>query len=311
MYATYTHFFLIKNIINQTFFLPLHHKSVQRMSQIRYCLFFILIAIILTACHSLWTTQTQQTPKPQPIMRLPQVEISIPTTDFAFIFSQKATIEDPISPRKQITEHFTAREKTNVSVEDPRLMIDGKMLIDLSLLQKEDYAFPLPGAKIISPYAGRRKNHTGIDLKTHAKDTIVSAFDGIVRLAKPYFAYGNIVVVRHYNGLETLYSHNSKNLVKPGDRVKAGQPIAISGRTGRATTDHLHFEVRVNGQHINPNIIFDLKERKLNDHCLSFTQEGNKIKVEPINVMPHQLAGEYNPFTKKQNKEIVKEERGS
>jgi len=91
-----------------------------------------------------------------------------------------------------------------------------------------------------------------------------SAFDGIVRLAKPYYAYGNVIVVRHYNGLETVYSHNSKNLVKPGDYVKAGQPIALTGRTGRATTEHLHFEVRVNGQHFNPNLVFDLQERKLN-----------------------------------------------
>ena len=111
--------------------------------------------------------------------------------------------------------------------------------------------------------------------------------------------------------METLYSHNTKNLVKPGDRVKAGQPIAISGRTGRATTDHLHFEVSVNGQHINPDIIFNLKERTLKDDCLSFTQEGNKIKVEPIKAMPHQLAGDYNPYQKTKEKELIKEERGS
>lgn len=268
------------------------------MSKINYCLFFTVIIIITTACYVLWTTQTQPTPKPEPqtFVQLPQVDIPLPTTDFACLLPQRPVIEDPISPRKQITKNFTAREKTNVSVKDSRLMPEGKMLIDLRLIQKEGYAFPLPGAKVISPYAGRRKNHTGIDLKGHAKDTIVSAFDGIVRLAQPYFAYGNIVLVRHYNGLETLYSHNTKNLVKPGEQVKAGQPIAISGRTGRATTDHLHFEIRVNGEHFNPEIIFDMKERKLNDYCLSFTEEGNKIKVEPINVMPHQLKGRYNPF---------------
>ena len=87
---------------------------------------------------------------------------------------------------------------------------ENSMLIDLSLIQKEDYAFPLPGAKVISPYAGRRKHHSGVDLKTCANDTIVSAFDGIVRLAKPYYAYGNVIVVRHYNGLETVYSHTPK-----------------------------------------------------------------------------------------------------
>lgn len=78
----------------------------------------------------------------------------------------------------------------------------------------EDYAFPLPGAKVISPYAGRRRHHSGVDLKTCANDTIVAAFDGIVRMAKPYAAYGNVVVIRHYNGLETVYSHNSKIWLK-------------------------------------------------------------------------------------------------
>ena len=171
---------------------------------------------------------------------------------------------------------------------------ENSMLIDLSLIQKEDYAFPLPGAKVISPYAGRRKHHSGVDLKTCANDTIISAFDGIVRLAKPYYAYGNVIVVRHYNGLETVYSHNSKNLVKPGDYVKAGQPIALTGRTGRATTEHLHFEVRVNGQHFNPNLVFDLQERKLNNQCLVFTQKGGKIAVKPVELMPHQFAGDYS-----------------
>ena len=61
-----------------------------------------------------------------------------------------------------------------------------------------------------------------------------------------------------------LYSHNFKNLVHCGDTVKAGQPIALTGRTGRASTEHLHFETRVNGQHFDPNIIFNMKEQTLN-----------------------------------------------
>ena len=72
-----------------------------------------------------------------------------------------------------------------------------------------------------------------------------------------------MVVIRHACGIETLYSHNSKNLVKAGDWVKAGQVIALAGRTGRATTEHVHFEVRVNGKHYNPTIFFDCKEQKL------------------------------------------------
>ena len=82
-------------------------------------------------------------------------------------------------------------------------------------------------------------------------------------MSKPYSAYGNVVVVRHDFGLETIYSHNFKNLVHCGDTVKAGQPIALPGRTGRASTAHLPFATRVNGQPFDPNIIFNLKEQTL------------------------------------------------
>ena len=118
--------------------------------------------------------------------------------------------------------------------------------------------YPLPGAKVISPY-GRRdgRTHTGVDIKTKANDDILAAFDGEVVMSQRYGAYGNLIKIRHQKGLETWYSHNSKNLVKVGDRVKAGQVIALVGQTGRATTPHLHFEVRLNGSAMNPNVLFD------------------------------------------------------
>ena len=99
-------------------------------------------------------------------------------------------------------------------------------------------------------------------------------------MSKPYYAYGNLVVIRHANGLETIYSHNCKNLVRSGDVVKAGQPIGLTGRTGRATTEHVHFETRINGQHFNPNLIFDLKERKLRKECIKCSKYGSGIIVK-------------------------------
>lgn len=197
--------------------------------------------------------------------------------------------------QKDITKRFTARDMNDIKVKDPKLFAEHTTeIIDLSLLPDEAFAFPLPGGKVISPYGGRRKHHSGTDIKTCANDTIVAAFDGIVRMAKPYAAYGNMIVVRHYNGLETLYSHNSKNLVKPGDEVKAGQPIALTGRTGRATTEHLHFEVRINGQHFNPNILFDFNTRELNRKCLVATETGRTISVCSVDLFPHQRAGAYD-----------------
>lgn len=118
------------------------------------------------------------------------------------------------------------------------------------------WAYPLPGAKVISPYGGKR-HHSGTDIKTKPNDKILAAFDGEVVFSADYHGYGNLIRIKHANGLETYYSHNSKNLVKVGDYVKAGQVIALTGRTGRATTEHLHFETRVKGKAVNSKKYFD------------------------------------------------------
>lgn len=177
--------------------------------------------------------------------------------------------------------HFTPMEINHVRVKTPGLF-DGcnSFSIHLDSLKECDYCFPLPGGKVISPY-GTRRGHSGTDIKTKANDTIRCAFDGVVRMAKPYAAYGNVVVVRHANGLESIYSHNSKNLVASGDVVKAGDAVALTGRTGRATTEHLHLEFRVNGQHFNPNLIFDMKDRILHKHEIVCSKAGNGVIVKP------------------------------
>ena len=186
----------------------------------------------------------------------------------------------PLTADGQDKSSFSAREMADVRVATPGLFAKSNHIyLHLDSLKDHEYAFPLPGGKVISAY-GTRGGHSGTDIKTCAKDTIRAAFDGVVRMSKPYYAYGNIVVIRHANGLETLYSHNSKNLVKAGDVVKAGQAIGLAGRTGRATTEHVHFETRINGQHFNPNLIFDLKERTLRKECIKCTKNGSKIVVK-------------------------------
>ena len=180
----------------------------------------------------------------------------------------------------QSKSSFSSMEVNHVRVATPGLFAKSNHIyLHLDSLKDHEYAYPLPGGKVISAY-GTRGGHSGTDIKTCAKDTIRAAFDGVVRMSKPYYAYGNIVVIRHANGLETLYSHNFKNLVKAGDVVKAGQAIGLTGRTGRATTEHVHFETRINGQHFNPNLIFDLKERTLRKECIKCTKNGSKIVVK-------------------------------
>ena len=178
--------------------------------------------------------------------------------------------------------HFSSMEINHIRVATPGLFTkDKNLLLYLDTLTENEYAFPLPGAKVISPY-GTRRGHSGADLKTCAGDTIRAAFSGVVRMSKPYAAYGNVVVIRHSNGLETIYSHNVKNLVQSGDWVLAGQPVALTGRTGRATTEHLHFETRINGQHFNPDLIFNLKEGTVRKECVQCVKKGNGVTVKAI-----------------------------
>ena len=141
--------------------------------------------------------------------------------------------------------------------------------LNLSNFAKAEWCYPLPGSHVISPYGGRR-GHSGVDIKTKPNDNILAAFDGVVTQSGPYFGYGNYIVIRHDNGLETRYSHQSRNLVKVGDRVKAGQIIGLTGRTGRATTEHLHFEVAFDGKRIDPALVFDHLNKSLQQSTLTY-----------------------------------------
>ncbi|MBQ3958309.1 MAG: M23 family metallopeptidase [Bacteroidaceae bacterium] len=138
----------------------------------------------------------------------------------------------------------------------------------------EEWHYPLPGARVISPYGGAR-HHAGTDVKTFPNDTIRAAFAGEVMLAGVHYGYGNCVVLRHANGLETLYSHHSKILVRVGQWVHAGDPLALEGRTGRATTEHLHFETRVRGKAFDSSIIFDHDKNMLRQGVFVFEKKPN------------------------------------
>lgn len=148
--------------------------------------------------------------------------------------------------------------------------------INFAVYGDNDWHYPFPGAHIISPFGGKR-HHAGTDLKTRtgARDTLRAAFPGEVTMSGPFYGYGNFVLIRHANGLETAYSHNTRNLVKRGQWVQAGQPIAIVGRTGRATTDHLHFETRVNGKAFDSSKLFDHNANQLRKQKFVFTKQKN------------------------------------
>ena len=119
-----------------------------------------------------------------------------------------------------------------------------------------------PNRNVVTSDFGFRRGwqfHYGIDTRLKTGDSIYSSFDGMVRIVQRGRAFGNYVVIRHFNGLETVYGHLSKTFVKVNQVVRAGEVIALGGNTGRSTGPHLHYEVRYLGQPIPPREIIDFE----------------------------------------------------
>lgn len=130
-----------------------------------------------------------------------------------------------------------------------------------------DFCIPFDG-RITSGFGYRHgRNHNGVDLDLEEGDTIRAAFDGKVRYSMYHEnGFGNLVIIRHYNGLETYYGHASKLLVGPNQEVKAGDPIALGGNTGHSYGAHLHFEIRFYDVPIDPELVFNFAQKEINDN---------------------------------------------
>ena len=142
------------------------------------------------------------------------------------------------------------------------------------------FVMPTTNTKVTDKfgYRPRRKRvHNGLDIKVNRGDTIYAAFDGKVRItAYQRSGYGHYVVVRHHNGIETLYAHLSKKLVGPNDNVKAGDPIGIGGNTGRSSGPHLHFETLLLGTCLDPALMFDFKNQDVTGDFYLYRRPGSK-----------------------------------
>jgi murein DD-endopeptidase MepM/ murein hydrolase activator NlpD len=150
---------------------------------------------------------------------------------------------------------------------------DVSTLQDTFLLVMADsqcgFSFPHWG-KVNSTFGWRKgRVHSGIDLQLEWGDTIRGAFDGVVRVSQFHKGYGNFIIIRHYNGLETLYAHLQSRFVVHGDAVSAGQIIGQGGSTGRSTGAHLHFETRFLGRPIDPETFIDFDARCLKSEVAS------------------------------------------
>lgn len=148
-------------------------------------------------------------------------------------------------------------------------------LPDSFRIDLRDFCMPTDNRVITSNFGARwGRQHKGIDVKVYIGDTIRAAFSGKVRIVNyERKGYGKYVVIRHYNGLETIYGHMSKHLVAENDEVKAGDPIGLGGNTGRSTGSHLHFETRLCGVALNPAIMFDFRNQDVVDNFYTFHRD--------------------------------------
>lgn len=131
------------------------------------------------------------------------------------------------------------------------------------------YCSPINRPKVVTSHYGWRKGvaHKGIDIDLITGDLVKAMLPGVIRYVKYHYGHGKTVVVRHFNGLETVYAHLSKQFVKPNDTVKKGQLLGRGGVTGNARGSHLHLEVRYKGICVNPEYFFEFSaENKIRSH---------------------------------------------
>ena len=171
---------------------------------------------------------------------------------------------------------FTAAEQQQVSIATPGLFAQSQAFnVDFEIFRAKEYSFPLPVGK-----ASLINGNSVMRISTAKGDAVKAMFDGYVRLSRKTESMGNVIVIRHDNGLETVYANNAENLVKVGQSIDAGQTIAIVGtREGETYCD---FSIMVNGARINPETIIELKSHKLRRQTVQFRKEGNRIGIKVI-----------------------------
>lgn len=168
-------------------------------------------------------------------------------------------------------------------------LLDSLVLLQLAgneILQ--EYHSPVEKIVMTSPFGWRQgRMHNGVDLDLEVWDPVVAAFPGVVRFAKYYGGYGRVVIVRHYNGLETLYAHLHRFKVKAGDKVNAGDILGLGGSSGRSSGSHLHFETRFKGVALNPRHFIDFQSKELVSNKLQLVKNYKGFVALPEGINFH------------------------
>ena len=212
------------------------------------------------------------------------VAVGVQAQDVA---SDPVSLYRPTEVVDTVAPHFMLLNEDNIIPSDEMyptwtnsVVHYNSVMPDSFRIDLRNYVMPTPSTKITDIFGyrpNRRRLHQGMDIKVQTGDTIYAAFDGKVRITSyQRRGYGYYVVIRHNNGIETLYAHLSKRLVNVNQNVKAGEPIGLGGNTGRSSGSHLHFETILMGKSIDPALMFDFKNQKMTGDSYMYRKPGTK-----------------------------------
>ncbi len=248
----------------------------------------------------------------------------------ATVIIDKNTIDDKKKKKSDDTSKVVIKEENFFSHNDSLLMFPSHDLyaewdtsaihpyhkdfsnmsdsVELELTNDYTNDFVMPFNGILTSKFGYRwgRGHYGVDIDLETGDSVVAAFDGMIRIAKYNNGYGNVVIIRHSNGLETVYGHMSKLLVEAGKEIQAGEVIGLGGNTGHSFGSHLHFECRYLGKALNPEDIIDFSIKELKSDLLVIYKKDLlelKISSHKIYARAYKYKAKYK-FVKKNGKRI-------
>lgn len=208
-------------------------------------------------------------------------------------------------------EHLRSRMLTIPFTED-------KLMLIMVAASNNPFEVPCSFDDISLKYGPTKGGdfHPGVDLKVEPQTLVKSSFDGVVRMAKYYGDYGLTVVIRHYNGLETVYAHLDKLCVKPGQMLAAGDVIGQTGKTGNCKEPLLHFETRFMNEYFDPELIIDFENETLvKNTCVLTSSDLNvtdldmlgKTVVKPSNTTAKPVTPVMNTTTSVEEKNPQRE----
>jgi len=207
-------------------------------------------------------------------MNLRQIFLIVSFTFFLVSCASFSNIEPEVHFRKGLIDLLVEKDRQSQKVLKTKNIFDPKKR-DYMVRRIKNWNWPLDSLVVTSGFGKRgKKNHEGIDFRANVGTTVYAVAQGkVVYSSQRISGYGKMVVLRHQDGLVSVYAHLSKRLVKKGDRVRKGQKLALSGNTGSSSGPHLHFELRDGSQPFDPmGLLFQSKDIKMADSGLPRTE---------------------------------------